>query len=433
MKRNKRKQNLPLIQIITASLLLHILVGVILGGYVIATNFTKQEQELEPPPQIQRIQPQKLQYKVQMQQQQKQSATPRQQRIQAKAPTDISIPDISISLPNISADVAIGTGAGGAAGAGLGSGGGALEMGKIAVNFFGIQNSGEKIYFIIEADKRMLEDNKGGYPAYDIIKREVSTMVEKLPNGILFNSALYSGGKLISFADSIAPVYAGVKEKVASWLEPINKTYSGAGSLPGSDVELTNKTILPMKHTPSNWVKSLQRALEDQADTVFLMVSGWNWHGMGLSEEEYKQWLLREHRWGEKEEAQWLKDVEAAKAELAKQNAERVKKGVPERVVHWIGTIVAEMGNRTKPSPSWTEEQVADHIRNVVEEYYVKQDRQKPSINVVIFIGKGEAKEKKDEIKKIEDRFKSIVREGRSGRIKILEGMEDLQRVVAMK
>ena len=48
------------------------------------------------------------------------------------------------------------------------------------VNFFGISSGGKRIVFIIDAQKKMLVDEKGGMFAYDKVKNEIGAMLSSL-------------------------------------------------------------------------------------------------------------------------------------------------------------------------------------------------------------------------------------------------------------
>lgn len=49
--------------------------------------------------------------------------------------------------------------------------------GTVQVNFFGIKSKGRRIAFLIEAERYMLTDPKGGIPAYEIVKDEIANMI----------------------------------------------------------------------------------------------------------------------------------------------------------------------------------------------------------------------------------------------------------------
>lgn len=416
-----------LVQTLGLSLIVHLIVGVIVGGYVISVYVLKKEVEQEQPVNIVRMQPEKLQYKVSMQQSQAQSAAPPPKRISVQAPTEISISNIDIELPNIAPSVDVGMGAG-TQGHGFGQGlgnAGALNI-TAEVNFFGIRSSAEKIYLIVSADKRMLEDSKGGYPAYKIIKEEVVNIVKKLPTGILFNSILFSGDALYALNGGLRPVNGESNEKIDQWINPINTTFENAGLLPANNIQLPNRDIKPMKDTAGNWVRAMMHAFSNQADSVFLMLGEWNYHPIGLTGEEELEWLIKHRNWSREQEEQWKIDRVLAQEELERQNKVRKEKGLPQRVVHWIGTIALEMGLEARPPADWETEDIVEQLEHSIELYYTKKDLKRPSINIIYFVGKDQKNNPR--VQMIEDQLKEVVKIGSRGRLKVLEGMGDLKR-----
>ena len=80
-------------------------------------------------------------------------------------------------------------------------------------------------------------------------------------------------------------------------------------------------------------------------------------------------------------------------------------------------------GSGGPPSPpSYTPEDIEDHVKNLVKRYYREGNRPLPQLNMVLFLGKGE------EIGEYKDHFRRLTRRNR-GKLKILEGLEALQDV----
>ena len=80
-------------------------------------------------------------------------------------------------------------------GLGSGTGSGGLGLGTSTVSFFGIQAAGERIAFIVDLSRSMVEDDKGGLNGINVLKSELKNMVEKLNDGTFFN--------LIFFDDNV--------------------------------------------------------------------------------------------------------------------------------------------------------------------------------------------------------------------------------------
>lgn len=425
--KKKGKANMPLIEVLVGSLILHLVAGILLGGLVIYQMSAPPEPEFEPPPEIEVVEPQKLEYKVKMKQQQKNSAKPRQQRIQVQTITDIPVPNIDIDVPAVDSKVAVGTGTGGGTGTGMGDGGG-LGLGQTAVNFFGIKSGGEKVYFVVDASKFMLTDSKGGYPAYSLIKSEIARLTGKMPPGALFNAVMYSGANVYKFSPQLAAATANTEKDVKKWIDPINVSASSAGQI-SSNYTPEKTDFTPMGPEARNWIKGMQSAMEDGADTIFLLVSEWNWHGRDIEGEALKDWLKNEKGWDDKDEEKWLEDMKEAEAWLAEENKNRRASGKPERVVVWIGDIVQELGGKVKPAPNYTVQEIIMQLENMIDYYYTDKGKQKPSIYVVLYVGQGELESLEQQTNRNFEQFKQVTRVGRGGRIKILEGMAELKNV----
>lgn len=437
--KKKRKANLPLIQILTASLLFHIVLGIALGSYVLVVNFQKEEVQLEPPPQIQRIQPQKLQYKVQMQQQQQQSATPRQQRIQVQAPTDISIPDIKISLPNISADVAVGTGTGGAAGAGFGTGGGGLELGKFSFEAFGIKASGEKIMVLVNADQQtMITDAKGSYPAYNVIKAEIASILGKIPTGFLYNLGFFNRGSTGYFSNTLSSAGSDTEEKVLGWSDPINKTYEAArsGKIPNTkqrDLKLYEEHFQPVgAQARGGILGTLLDSMAMTPDTLFIITDGFDpYYPPDTPEERERRWAKAGYT--EQMHKEWQQALGRAKKHIEAENSKRKAAGKVESMVQpW--TIAGQWGFKGPPAPErYSHRDIVDTVNAGIEYYYKQNNMEAPSINVVLFTEKGKTEKEDPRVASTVEKFKDIIRLGRSGRIKVIDGLEAVESITGRK
>lgn len=423
----KRKINLPLIEVIGISLLLHIIALIVLGGITIYQALSAPDPEFDAPPMAEQVDTQRLEMKVRLQQQQQQSAPP-VHRISVQNVSAMNLPNLNMNMPTIDTRVAIGTGAGAAgAGGGMGRNFGreGIDMSRSAVNFFGISSSGERIMFIIDATDYMLEDQKGGIPAYNIIKQDVSRMVDELSPGTLFNIMFYRGSSVQAYSPTMLPATRENKERVLSWIDPINKTFETRGNI-RANVDLQNKDIQPMEHQPTMWVKALQIAMEQGADAIFLLVSDWQWHRAEFANDAERERWYAARNWGPREEATWLKAVEDARAWLAEENRQRKARGVPERVFQDSYRLVGEVFPRVrrKPHPGYSPDDIQQHIANARRQLYRDRDYNPPPINIVLFLGKDEATRGNTHV----ERFNEFARKNR-GRFRVLQGMEALRNV----
>ena len=268
-----------MIEVIGVSLIVHLVAIIGLGSYTIYTALVPDEPELEAPPPPEKIETQKLQQQVRLQQQQRRSSRP-VQKITVTNVSSVNLPDLSVNMPTVDTKVAVG----GNYGAGRLDDditGGGIDFSKSAVDFFGIKSTGERVTFIVDASNYMLVDEKGGIPAYNIIKDEIAKMVNKLSSGTLFNVIFYNGGTLQAYSTKLLPATRQNKELFKEWLKPINKDFASKGKLT-NNLSILNKDIKPMTTKANNWVKALQVAMEQGSDSINLMVASWQFHGRGL-------------------------------------------------------------------------------------------------------------------------------------------------------
>lgn len=424
----KRKSRLPLVEVLVGSLILHLVAAIMLGGYVIWTVSAPVEEPFVPPPDFAVVEPVRLEYQVKMRKQMKQSSSPRQPRIQVQMVTDIPIQTIDISTPVQEAVAVVGNGLRGNAGSGDGMTGGGSPVGIGEVVIFKESIRTEKLYFIVDASKYMLTDDKGGYPAFQVIKDEFVGLTDKMPPGMLFNGVLYSGDSVSRFSDGFSPLRHNTREELVQWLAPVNTDAANAGHVEAN--YSPDKTDFdPLGEHTAHWLRGMQVAMEDGADAIFLLVTEWQWFSRQLSEEEKRVWLKEEKGWDEKKEAQWQEDSAKAWEWLAEENRKRREAGQPERVVKWVGDLTQELFGYQKPDPAFSEDEILEQVEAMLDYYYKEQGMTKPGIYVVMYAGKG----KKDALKKGDNpdfnRFKRLARLGSPGKIKIIEGMAELQNV----
>jgi len=103
----RRKVNLPLIEVIVISLVLHVGLLLLLGGLTIYTAMLPQAADLEAPPEPEQVEPERLERQVRMEQQQQRSTRPRQQ-IAVTNPSQLNLPTLDMDMPVMDMQVAVG-------------------------------------------------------------------------------------------------------------------------------------------------------------------------------------------------------------------------------------------------------------------------------------------------------------------------------------
>ncbi|MCB1076779.1 MAG: hypothetical protein KDM64_03025 [Verrucomicrobiae bacterium] len=293
------------------------------------------------------------------------------------------------------------------------------------VNFFGIKSKGSRIVFVIEAARFMLTDSKGGIPAYDKVKEDIEKMLAGLNKTTAFNIVLFEGKKIASYKDELVAASPSNVRQAVEWLMPINQVYEELGIR-------TEYTTAPIKEGVEpipvddlvHYTKALQRALEMDVNTVFLLTSGWVHFHKPLEGRELEK-FYRDYKWTEKDEEIWVAAVKRAQAWLDKENAARRAKGVPQRVIRDWHEIVAELepNVRRKPGPGYTMEEVEEQVKNAKDLYYRVANKKKPEINIVWFIGDDE-----EPSITVDTHFKNVTRRD-GGELRVLKGLAGLKNV----
>ena len=298
------------------------------------------------------------------------------------------------------------------------------------VNFFGIKSKGRRVAFLIDAERYMLTDPRGGYPAYEIVKNEIAGMIGKLGLDTFFNVILYEGRNISAFSEKLLPATAANKAKVSDWLYPVNREFARLGLQaikypllqPKAEVEPVSNDYL------SGYLRAIQYALEIDVDAVFVVTSGYRSMEVPRTKEEREK-ILKKMRWTEKDDIAWRDAIKKGQDWLNKENAARRAKGIPERVIINIGEVWRDMGFRPPRSPPGgiqiTAEEREDQIKNAIRLYYQSKDKPKPQINFVIFIGKDQDEKTVPRL----DHFENIAQRARNGKVRVLQGLAALQNV----
>lgn len=305
--------------------------------------------------------------------------------------------------------------------------------GTSQVNFFGIKSAGKRVAFLIDAEKYMLTDQRGGYPAYQIVKEEIAGMIGKMGLETRFNVILFEENNLSAFSDKLLPATAANKGKVTEWLEPVNREYEKLGlraiNYPIMKLE---SEVEPVKTSYlRGYLRAIQCAMELDVDTVFLICSGYRGMWVPRDPEEYEK-LLKKMRWTEKDDQALAEANEKARAWLKNENEKRKEKGIPERVIINLGQIRNELGLRPRTKPGGiqiTAEEREDQVANAMKLHYLSKDKPKPQINFVIFIGADDDDRNVPQI----EHFKTLARRAKAGKVRVLQGLGALKNVTGRK
>lgn len=298
--------------------------------------------------------------------------------------------------------------------------------GTVEVNFFGIKSKGKRIAFLIEAERYMLTDPKGGIPAYTIVKEEIANMISKFGVQTSFNVLMFDHYHLSAFSEKPVPGTSANMAAIRDWLSPVNNQFEKIGlkSIGYPAVKPTREIEPVPTDRLQGYMLAIQYALESECDTVFIMTSGWR-HMRKYDTPEEMEAYYKKMRWTDKDEEKWVEAVAESQAWLKEENEKRKAKGIPQRVIRDIHEIVRELlpNVRRKPGPNIEAEEREEQILNAIRVIYSNEKKTKPQINFVLFIGKDEKTIPQQE------HFENVARRARNGKVRVLQGMEGLKNV----
>ena len=414
------------------SLGIHAILLVIALTFVAVTVIIKEDQIFEAKPVNRpKMQLKKLQVPVNIKK--KKTQRPRlRKRIVVQPKLNQNMPDIK--MPEITG---VKGGLGSAAGDGLGGAGG-VGFSMPEIQLFGIKGKGEKVFIILDASGDMMVDEIGGIPAYTIIKSELVRILRGLNATVLFNISVYGGGDYTLFP-GLVPASSSNVTRVEKWLEPLNAFTKGMGdkdygpkTLGPGGVRITgNNQIEPLKSDIGYWARPMMRAMEQQADSVFVLSCGWGFLACKVSDAE---------EWSEAKMARWREKVAEAKIKFNEDNDRRRAKGDPPRVLpnsnkdrHMVRIYFPN--EPQPPHPEfyvYSPKEVLEAYENTRKKYKSKvptssglgknRKQERFTINVIHFV-------KQDDQKGDDVRFKEITSLTR-GEYKRIKGMDAIKTAI---
>lgn len=328
---------------------------------------------------------------------------------------NIAVAQVDVNLPDMEQNFTVSAGLGGMGGGSLlGGTRGSIGMGLSDVSVFGLKTRAERILFVIDANRQMVTDKKGGLNSYKVIKDEVTDMVGNLSAGTLFNVMLQDRSRTMLFKPQLSSAGAEVHQQLIQWITPINSDATKVGleqnpaakkpkltALPDEEVH----KILPHGHRGNETAFMTQYALEQNVDAIFFITGyhrGFETLRRPMNEREkaeYERAIAKPDYIKQMAKHQEEKPKMQARinAEMEKINAERKAKGQPPRVLeqrHGVYSNAHELGLKwTNPHPPHPPRsfEVKDHLvskyfRDLVDTLYEDNDKPVPSVNVVLFL-----------------------------------------------
>jgi hypothetical protein len=449
IKPKKRKMNPMLMNVLLISLFVHVAAIVILGGITVVKYIIPDDAEFEEPPAIEEVEPPK-EVKVEI----KQTPKPQDQsrnNLKMRPVANIAIANVNVDLPNMEESFTVSGGLGGSGGSSLlGGTRGSLGIGMSDVSVFGLKTRAERILFVIDANRQMVTDKKGGLNSYRIIKSEITDMVGNLSAGTLFNVMLQDRSRTMLFRPQLSSSGTEIHQQLVKWISGINADPNNIGlednraaqkpklkTFTGDDENLV-RGALEHGWRGNETGFMTQYALEQNVDAIFFITGyhkGFESMRRTLNEREQADWereiarpdyikQLAEHN---AEKPNMQKRVQDALKEI---NEDRAKRNQPPRILEQRYGVYSNANELNlkwetrhpghKPSHEINDREVSKYFRELADVLYEDQDKPVPSINVVLFLAGDETFSDAEE-KQLKDYVRSF-----SGKHRVIRGLDQI-------
>ena len=415
----QKKMNPLLMKVIVISVGIHVIAGFVAGVITVANIVIQEDAQFEEPPAVVEEEPPppvKVQIKPQQPKQQQ------AQRLSMRPVANIAVANVDVNLPEMTQNFTVSAALGGMGGGQLlGGTRGSIGMGLSDVSVFGLKTRAERILFVIDANRHMVADKKGGLNSYKVIKDEITDMIGNLSAGTLFNVMLHDGWRTMLFKPQLSSAGSEVHQQLIQWINPINSDATKVGLEQNRLAKTPKLTALAdeeiHKMIPHRWRGNetafmTQYALEQNVDAIFFITGyhrGFETLHRGMNEREratYERAVAKPSfiKQMAKHKAEGPEMQARIQAEMAEINAERKAKGQPPRVLasRDIYSNVRELGLKwTTPGPprpphtfAVKDHLVSKYFRKLIDVLYEDNDKPAPSVNVVLFLAGDEAFDK---------------------------------------
>ena len=443
----KRKINPILLNVLLISGGVHAIALFILGSITVYKYIIPDEAQFEEPSPVVEEQP-PPEVKIEIKQQ-----PPKQQAMQSlrmKQVGNIAVSAVDVNLPNMQESFTVSAGMGGFGGGSLlGGTRGTLGIGMSDISVFGLKTRAERILFVIDANRQMLTDAKGGLKSYKIIKDEITDMVGNLSAGTLFNVMMADRRNSMFFKQQLVPAGQEVHQQLIQWITPINANARNAGLVEGASgvgrerlqtlsEDANHEDILWANQAGNDTTFMTQLAIEQDVDAIFFIAGyhrGFERVRRRLTDQEEADWIrFSTTRKYQDQLAEHEKEVPIMQNRINYKmkviNEERRKKGQPDRVLdsRWgIYSDYRELGLEWETEhPGWRpnyfleSRDIEKYFKKVVDILYTNKGSEKPSVNVILFLAGDEEmrKEWEDQLDDYTDFFR--------GKYRIIRGLDEI-------
>lgn len=456
--RPKKEKRGLLYQVFIVVAIVQVVLLITMGSVIVTQSIITEEKKFDAPPTIEKVDQARKETRVRVQQQQKKTQK-LTRRISITNPQNTNLPQVNITLPPT---MSMGAGISAISNIDMTS---KFNIVTTTVNIGGIKSKTEKVLICIDTGKYLMTDERGGLDTYKAIREDIKKLINNLPPTVLFNLMAYSteyGTSINMFQPSLVAATSANKKMACDFVEPLNASLSRLG--PGGNNYKLKYPFLPQppdsnhySQYASNIYRIYQAALEQGADTIYILTTSWTdperikkpWNNAQTQRyvrdmARYSENVERQRRqagWNDQKQIEYEREdmiarrdgIKKARDWIKAENDRRAKKGQP----LYTGNVDKAMYDnkfyvRPKEVPpsigvkapevkfeSYGRSGILKYYDKLFKEVYRDKQMKPPTLNMIVFRGKNE------NLTPAENRvIKQFTSSNNGGRSRVLRGLK---------
>ena len=456
--RPKKEKRGLLYQVFIVVAIVQVVLLITMGSVIVTQSIITEEKKFDAPPTIEKVDQARKETRVRVQQQQKKTQK-LTRRISITNPQNTNLPQVNITLPPT---MSMGAGISAISNIDMTS---KFNIVTTTVNIGGIKSKTEKVLICIDTGKYLMTDERGGLDTYKAIREDIKKLINNLPPTVLFNLMAYSteyGTSINMFQPSLVAATSANKRMACDFVEPLNASLSRLG--PGGNNYKLKYPFLPQppdsnhySQYASNIYRIYQAALEQGADTIYILTTSWTdperikkpWNNAQTQRyvrdmARYSENVERQRRqagWNDQKQIEYEREdmiarrdgIKKARDWIKAENDRRAKKGQP----LYTGNVNKAMYDnkfyvRPKEVPpsigvkapevkfeSYGRSGILKYYDKLFKEVYRDKQMKPPTLNMIVFRGKNE------NLTPAENRvIKQFTSSNNGGRSRVLRGLK---------
>ena len=459
--RPKKEKRGLLYQVFIIVAIIQVVLLITMGSVIVTQSIITEEKKFDAPPTIEKVDQARKETRVRVQQQQKKTQK-LTRRISITNPQNTNLPQVNITLPPT---MSMGAGISAISNIDMTS---KFNIVTTTVDIGGIKSKTEKVLICIDTGKYLMTDERGGLDTYKAIREDIKKLINNLPPTVLFNLMAYSteyGTSINVFQPSLVAATSANKRMACDFVEPLNASLSRLG--PGGNNYKLKYPFLPQppdsnhySQYASNIYRIYQAALEQGADTIYILTTSWTdperikkpWNNAQTQRyirdmARYSENVERQRRqagWNDQKQIEYEREdmiarrdgIKKAREWIKAENDRRAKKGQP----LYTGNVYKAMYDnkfyvRPKEVPpsigvkapevkfeSYGRSGILKYYDKLFKEVYRDKQMKPPTLNMIVFRGKNE------NLTPAENRvIKQFTSSNNGGRSRVLRGLKPVK------